>query len=97
MFCDDGCRNQFHNKLNSDANNYVRNVNNILRRNRRILEHHYRRGQTNIERGVLQASGFDFAYHTRVDNRVEDQKVYYCYDYTYSISNSDVVAINGKP
>ncbi len=37
-FCDDYCRNSYHNKLNSDDNNYVRNVNNVLRRNRRILE-----------------------------------------------------------
>ena len=96
LFCDDGCRNQFHNKLNSDANNYVRNVNNILRRNRRILEHHYRRGETQIEREELQASGFDFGYHTKVENRVEDQKVFYCYDYAYSFYNADMVAIKGK-
>ncbi|WP_315824342.1 hypothetical protein [Paraflavitalea speifideaquila] len=37
-FCDDYCRNNYNNQLNSDSVNYVRNVNNILRRNRRILE-----------------------------------------------------------
>ena len=37
-FCDDYCRNNYNNQLNSDTSNYVRNVNNILRRNRRILE-----------------------------------------------------------
>lgn len=37
-FCDDYCRNNYNNRLNSDQSNYVRNVNNILRKNRRILE-----------------------------------------------------------
>ncbi len=96
LFCDDGCRNQFHNRQNCDANNYVRNVNNILRRNRRILDRLYREGQTSIERGELQANGFDFAYHTRIESIVADKQVYYCYEYRYTISNADVVAINGK-
>ena len=37
-FCDDLCRNSYNNKLNSDTNGYVRNINNTLRKNRRILE-----------------------------------------------------------
>ena len=37
-FCSDLCRNSYNNKLNSDTNSYVRNINNILRKNRRILE-----------------------------------------------------------
>ena len=36
-FCSDYCRNAYYNDQNRDANNYVRNVNNILRKNRRIL------------------------------------------------------------
>ena len=36
-FCSDNCRNAFNNRQNSDANNLVRNINNTLRRNRRIL------------------------------------------------------------
>ena len=36
-FCCDGCRSSYNNKLNSDTTNFVRNINNILRKNRRIL------------------------------------------------------------
>ena len=36
-FCSDYCRNAFNNDQNRDVNNYVRNINNILRKNRRIL------------------------------------------------------------
>jgi len=37
-FCDDYCRNSYNNDLKSDSNNYVRNINNGLRKNRRILK-----------------------------------------------------------
>jgi site-specific DNA recombinase len=36
-FCDDHCRNLYNNKLNSDSTKYIRNVNNTLRKNWRIL------------------------------------------------------------
>ena len=37
-FCSDYCRNAHHNNLNKDRKNLVRNVNNLLRKNYRILE-----------------------------------------------------------
>ena len=37
-FCDDYCRAAYNNELKSAANNYIRNVNNALGKNRRILE-----------------------------------------------------------
>ena len=36
-FCNDMCRNSYNNNLNKAANEYVRKVNVILRKNRRIL------------------------------------------------------------
>jgi hypothetical protein len=36
-FCDDYCRNNYNNQLKAGDNNYVRNINNTLRKNRRIL------------------------------------------------------------
>ena len=36
-FCSDGCRNTYNNKINKDSTNYMRNVNNKLRKNYRIL------------------------------------------------------------
>jgi predicted nucleic acid-binding Zn ribbon protein len=32
-FCSDGCRNAYNNKINKDSNNYMRNINNKLRKN----------------------------------------------------------------
>jgi hypothetical protein len=37
-FCDDYCRTNYNNQLKSCENNYVRNINNALGKNRRILE-----------------------------------------------------------
>ena len=37
-FCDDYCRNNYNNQLKANTNNYVRNINNALGKNRRILE-----------------------------------------------------------
>ena len=36
-FCSDGCRNAYNNKMNKDQNNLMRNINNKLRKNYRIL------------------------------------------------------------
>jgi predicted nucleic acid-binding Zn ribbon protein len=36
-FCSDYCRNTYNNRQNEDATAYVRRINNILRKNRRIL------------------------------------------------------------
>ena len=40
-FCNDQCRNNFNNKVNSDTNSVMRNINNVLRKNRRIMEKYY--------------------------------------------------------
>ena len=37
-FCCDACRNSHNNALNKDSKNLVRNINNRLRKNYRILE-----------------------------------------------------------
>jgi hypothetical protein len=35
--CSDGCRNAYNNKINKDSTNFMRNINNKLRKNYRIL------------------------------------------------------------
>ena len=37
-FCSDSCRNTYNNALNKDSKNLIRNINNSLRKNYRILE-----------------------------------------------------------
>ncbi len=84
-FCDDQCRNTYNNSQNSDANNYVRNVNNILRRNRRILEelNTDSSGKTKVSKAKLLQKGFSFDYITGVLHTKAGRTYYFCYEHGY--------------
>ncbi len=56
-FCSDQCRNTYNNRLKQDANNFVRNVNAILRKNRRILEDLNPTGKTKVPFQKLTGQG----------------------------------------
>jgi len=82
-FCSDQCRISYNNKLNSDETNYVRNVNNILRKNRRILMALNPTGKTRVSREKLNEKGFDFGYFTSQYKTKEGAVYYYCYEQGY--------------
>ena len=65
-FCSDGCRNAYNNKINKDSNNYMRNVNNKLRKNYRILSEANTEGKSKITKTKLLSKGFDFDYFTNI-------------------------------
>lgn len=74
-FCSDSCRSAHHNKLNSDANNFIRKVNNILRKNRRILAELNPDGKKKMPRDRMLAKGFDFNYFSS-QYRTKDNRIY---------------------
>lgn len=82
-FCSDACRNSFNNRANSDASNLVRNVNNTLRKNRRILLAHNPSGKAKIHRDKLLKAGFDFDYFTNTYITKSGQEYRYCYEQGY--------------
>lgn len=84
-FCDDACRNAYNNQQNSDQNNYVRNVNNILRRNRRLLEAQIPEGEEmkKVLKDKLARAGFDFKYHTHQYQNQKGQVYFFSYEYGY--------------
>ena len=84
-FCDDACRNNYNNQQNSDKNNYVRNVNNILRKNRRLLEEQVpeEEDMKKVLREKLAQSGFSFKYHTHQYQNQKGQTYYFNYEYGY--------------
>lgn len=82
-FCSDHCRSAYNNRLNSDATNYIRNVNNILRKNRRILAELNPGGKTRVGADKLHARGFDFTYFTSTFRTKQGSLYYYCYDQGY--------------
>lgn len=84
-FCDDSCRNNYNNQLKSIVNNQMRNVNNVLGKNRRILEsllpETEETGKANKEK--LLRLGFQFKYITHLYTTKTGKTYYYCYDYGY--------------
>ncbi len=82
-FCSDQCRNSFNNRLNSDVTNYVRNINNALRKNRRILMELNPEGKTRMSRDRLLSKGFDFGHYTSSYTTKDGAQYFYCYEQGY--------------
>ncbi len=82
-FCSDQCRSAYNNVLNSDVNNYVRNVNHALRKNRRILDELNPGGKVKVNISRLKEQGFDFRYHTSTYRTRDGVIYYYCYEQGY--------------
>ncbi|MEO0133033.1 MAG: hypothetical protein ABIK73_08915 [candidate division WOR-3 bacterium] len=82
-FCSDTCRIAYNNRLNRDDTNYMTNVNNILRRNRRILMTLNPTGKTRISREKLTEKGFDFTYFTSQYKTREGAVYHFCYEQGY--------------
>jgi predicted nucleic acid-binding Zn ribbon protein len=90
-FCDDSCRNNYNNELKSISNNQMRNVNNALGKNRRILEELLPEGKEIVKttKEKLLQKGFLFKYITHLYTTKEGKVYYYCYDYGYLPLDND--------
>jgi predicted nucleic acid-binding Zn ribbon protein len=85
-FCDDGCRNNFNNQLKSNSGNkYVRNINNALLKNRRILAAVFGAKDETLKttRDKLLQQGFQFKYNTHTYTNKKGNVYFFCYDYGY--------------
>jgi hypothetical protein len=82
-FCGDYCRNSFNNRQNEDANNYMRRINNILRKNRRILDTLNPSGKKTVDALSLAEEGFNFHYVTNIYETKKGDTYYFCYDRGY--------------
>lgn len=84
-FCDDFCRNSFNNQLKSDRNNLVRNINAVLRKNRRILEELIdgKEEMVKASREKLLQLGFEFNHFTHTCTNKKGSTHYFCYEFGY--------------
>lgn len=82
-FCSDACRNSYNNSLNKDNKNLVRNVNNRLRKNYRILETLNKDDKTKTTKERLQRMGFSFEYFTSIYTTKSGSVYFYLYDQGY--------------
>ncbi len=84
-FCSDGCRNSYNNKINKDSTNYMRNVNNKLRKNYRILSELNTDGKSKTTKSKLLSKGFDFEFFTSMYVTKTENTYYFLYDQGYRI------------
>jgi hypothetical protein len=84
-FCDDYCRSAHNNDLKGAVNNYMRNVNHALGKNRRILEslvpENELTGKTH--RDKLLQLGFQFRYITHTYTNHKGNVYFFCYEFGY--------------
>lgn len=97
-FCDDYCRNNYNNSLNSDTSAFMRNVNNILRRNRRILQESIPAGEdmAKYPKAKLSSLGFSFQYFTHLYTTKKGGIYHFCYEFGYLLLEGDWVLIVKK-
>ena len=92
-FCSDYCRNAYNNKMNKDSTNLVRNVNNLLRKNYRILQELNPTDKTKTTKSKLLAKGFSFEYFTSIYTTKTGTIYYFIYDQGYLPLESDYYAL----
>lgn len=82
-FCSDYCRNAYNNKVNKDSKNLIRNTNNRLRKNYKILSKLNSSGKTKITKIKLINNNFDFNLFTSIYTTKTGNVYYYIYDQGY--------------
>ena len=82
-FCGDYCRNTFNNRLNEDSSKYMRRLNNILRKNRRILNKLNPDGKKTVDGITMAEEGFNFHYYTNIYTTQKGSQYVFCYDQGY--------------
>lgn len=82
-FCSDQCRTTWYNRENADSTNYMRNVNRILRKNRKILADLNPNGKSKAGKAKMLEMGFNFHYFTNVYKTKTGNIYYFCYEQGY--------------
>ena len=82
-FCTDQCRSIYNNNSNRDVNNYVRRINHILRRNRKILAELNPGGKAKVNKQLLLDKGFNLNYYTNTYTTKNGNTYFFCYDMGY--------------
>lgn len=95
-YCSDCCRNAHNNKINKDTNNFMRNVNNKLRRNYRILSELNADGKHKTTRTKLMAKGFDFDFFTNILRTKTGKTYHFVYNQGYLPLDHDLFKLVKK-
>lgn len=92
-FCSDYCRNAYHNRMNKDASNLIRNTNNSLRKNYRILQELNPGDKTSVSKSKLLSKGFSFEFFTSIYTTKTGKQYFFVYDMGYLPLENDFYAL----
>ena len=88
-FCDDQCRTAYHNRIYREDHDFIRNVQSILRKNRRILAEHHAGDHTKVPVRELALSGYNFDFFTNTWTTSSGETFYFCFDFGFSRPDPD--------
>lgn len=94
-YCDDQCRNLHYNTRHGNEVLYMRNIHNLLRKNRRIIAEliPFNKHEHVVELDTLLLQGFTLKYHTHMQLHVDQPPIYYCYEYGYQLLSDHQIKI----
>jgi hypothetical protein len=80
-YCDAQCRASYHNSQRQEKEQSVRQINEILKKNWKILTMLNPTGHSTIRKSFLEEHGYNFNYFTNVYRNTKNGRIYYfCYD-----------------
>ena len=96
-FCDDYCRNNYnnHQRSHGTGGSYIRRINSILAKNRKVLESLLMSGEETVKanKEKLVGLGFQFRYFTHSYTTKTGKTYCYCYDYGYLSLDNDLFLV----
>lgn len=93
-FCSSLCRNSYNNRLKQKSSTpYVRQIHNILMKNRTILQRLNKDGKAYCKREILVNKGFNFKYFTHTLETKKGNKYFFCFEEGYLSSEREFVTL----
>src|SRR6476661_7735120 len=80
-FCDDQCRSNYNNRLKAESTGVVKTINQILAKNRKVMEKLNPEGKAKTTKSKLVKEGFNFNYLTHSYSTQKGQTYKFCYEY----------------
>jgi len=92
-FCDDQCRTSYHNRIYREDSEFIRNVQSILKRNRKILADYHTHDGITIPVNELKLNGYNFDFYTNTWTPMSGSTYFFCYDYGFARISGDTCVV----
>lgn len=95
QYCDERCKNKYHNARNKEDDIEFKRVQRVLRTNRKILKKMFERNDKDeLKKERLLKAGFEFDYHTHTKlSKIKSNLFTFCFEYGYRAVGEDKVKV----